>query len=546
MGQARGVTNQMADQNSRQRLKVFISYSRRDCSALAEELAAGLELLEFDGVLDRHDIAAAEDWEARLANLIQNADTVIFLLSPEAVKSERCAWEVRRASEFSKRLIPVVARPVRDEDVPEPLRRLNYVFFTDGSSFSRGLGQVAQALRTDLDWIREHTRLAESARRWQERGQLESLLLRDDELVAAQAWMLERRPSAPEITDLQRALINASADAQSARDNTERQRLIDFANAQTARAEALADRERTLRKLQRRTVAAGVGAGVFSLAMGGLTYWAWRAERRYREERKRVEEAEAASFAAAVRREAGRVDIEGQLVAYAASPGQEAFDGLEGEQTSPFTKRLLEELADPNASLQTALSRAGRKVVTLTKSAQRPFVSSDLNGEIFLCRKPPSRQCKAIVVAAGESAGNYHYPNVPRDGQAWTKFLERCNFEVSYLSDPKKEQVIRAFDDLSFRNPLRAPGGRGGCGVQVTTPLQAALANTCLAFVFSGGGWRVGRDLFLSVFDSFTTPTKLDRTRALDLEAIAKRMRKAAAASVLVLDTSFTDMTASR
>jgi hypothetical protein len=108
---------------------IFISYARSDSSALAEELVGGLELAGFKPFLDRHDIAAAEDWEARLGALILGADTVVFILSPAAVRSERCAWEVDRAAELGKRLIPVRGAAVPEADVPERLRRLHYIFF---------------------------------------------------------------------------------------------------------------------------------------------------------------------------------------------------------------------------------------------------------------------------------------------------------------------------------------------------------------------------------------------------------------------------------
>ena len=91
-----------------EKLKVFLSYSRRDSSDFAEELVAGLDLAGFASFLDRHDIAAGEDWEARLGGLIQQADTVVFVVSPEAVKSDRCAWEVDKALAQSKRLLPVI------------------------------------------------------------------------------------------------------------------------------------------------------------------------------------------------------------------------------------------------------------------------------------------------------------------------------------------------------------------------------------------------------------------------------------------------------
>ncbi|HCK84161.1 MAG TPA: hypothetical protein DHW63_06500, partial [Hyphomonadaceae bacterium] len=170
-------------------LRVFISYARSDCSAFAEDLLQGLEVAGFQPFLDRHDIAAGEDWEARLGALIQAADTVVFVMSPAAAKSERCAWEVARAEELSKRIIPVVAIDVPEADTPKGLSRRNYIFFGADRSFVRALAELAAALKTDIDWIREHTRLGELAARWSERGRAEALLLRGSELEAAQAWL---------------------------------------------------------------------------------------------------------------------------------------------------------------------------------------------------------------------------------------------------------------------------------------------------------------------------------------------------------------------
>ena len=528
-----------------QRLRVFISYSRRDSSGLAEELVTALEVLGFEGVLDRQDIAAAEDWEARLANLIQAADTVIFVLSPEAVKSPRCAWEVDKAVELSKRLIPIVGTAVCDEDVPAPLRRLNYVFFAGDVSFSRALGQLADALRADLEWIREHTRLAEAARRWQARGRLEALLLRDDELAAAQVWKAARRPDAPEITDGQLTFMAASHDAQTTRLEQERRQRDEFASAQTARADALAaqaaalaDRERAVHTLQRRTVLAGIGAGVFSLGIGGVSYWAWRAERRFRDERERAEQAHAASLEAAIRREAARVDIEGQLVAFAASPGQLAADGVQGEENSPYTKRLLEELADPSASVQTALSRASRKVLLLTNSSQRPYLASDMNGDIYLRQQPPSRQCKAIVVAV-DRAGKTTFANVARDGTVWAAFLATCGFEVTHLTNPTHRQLLETMARVRFDSSPEPPTGMNAKVPRAGKPKP----NTCLLFFFSGGGSQVDRDLLLFASDTLTERELIDPARALDVAALSGQMREIAAASVVVLDTAFPRIT---
>jgi hypothetical protein len=86
----------MADTGAGEKLRVFLSYSRKDSAAFADELVAGLEVAGFAPFLDRHDIAAGEDWKARLNGLIAQSDTVVFIVSPEAVNSEICVWEVER------------------------------------------------------------------------------------------------------------------------------------------------------------------------------------------------------------------------------------------------------------------------------------------------------------------------------------------------------------------------------------------------------------------------------------------------------------------
>jgi len=223
----------MCDPGVSEKLKVFISYSRRDASEFADELVAGLEYGGFAPFLDRHDISAGEDWEARLGGLIAQSDTVVFVVTPESVKSERCVWEVERTLGLSKRLLPVIHKPVADSDIPQQLSRLQFVRF-DNRGLARPLAELADALRLDLDWIREHTRLGELAARWQTRGKTESLLLRGDDLDAAKAWMARRKAAAPEITEAQRALLHASDEAESARLSKERAQLEAMRLAQAA------------------------------------------------------------------------------------------------------------------------------------------------------------------------------------------------------------------------------------------------------------------------------------------------------------------------
>lgn len=205
-------------------LKVFISYSRKD-EDFARDLCAGLEAADMAPFLDRHDIAPGEDWEARLGRLIESADVVVFVLSPDSIASERCAWEVAQTSRLNKRLLPIVWRSVAEAQVPPGVKQLNYIFFNSLHIFGAPLFTLVQALRTDLDWTREHTRIGEAALRWRSRGQPESLLLRGDELASAAVWLKGQPQFAPEPSLLTLDFLKASEDAEAARSSAESRRL---------------------------------------------------------------------------------------------------------------------------------------------------------------------------------------------------------------------------------------------------------------------------------------------------------------------------------
>src|SRR5262249_40011468 len=226
----------MADTGAGEKLKVFISYSRKDSAEFADELLAGIEVGGFAPFLDRHDIAPGEPWEARLGGLIEQSDTVVFVVSPEAIKSDRCVWEVDKTLALSKRLLPVIHISVPDNLIPEKLSRLQFVRFDAGRGVTRPLAELADALRQDLDWIREHTRLGEFATRWDKRGRPESLLLGGDEIHAANTWMASRKGAAAEITDAQRAFVKASEAAETTRLGKERAQLEVIRRAQEATA----------------------------------------------------------------------------------------------------------------------------------------------------------------------------------------------------------------------------------------------------------------------------------------------------------------------
>src|SRR5260370_7927394 len=148
------------------KVKVFISYARKDLD-FADRLDAALKQRGFEPLIDRTDIYAFEEWWKRVEELIARADTVIFILSPDAVRPESVAMkEVAFAAAINKRFAPIVFRPVEDKALPEQLARLNFIFFDDAARFEQAADQLAEALTTDIGWIRRHTNFGEQAPGW--------------------------------------------------------------------------------------------------------------------------------------------------------------------------------------------------------------------------------------------------------------------------------------------------------------------------------------------------------------------------------------------
>jgi WD40 repeat protein len=175
-------------------LKVFISYSRKDAD-FADRLADSLRAKKIDALIDRTAIYAFEDWWRRIQSLIQEADSVVFILSPDAVSSEVCGKEVDYAASLNKRLAPIQYRPTSDRDVPAALRNLNFLFFQDASIYDQSLAQLVDALTTNIEWLRSHTEFCIDALHWDAAGRPSGLLLRSPQLEQAERW-ISTRPGA--------------------------------------------------------------------------------------------------------------------------------------------------------------------------------------------------------------------------------------------------------------------------------------------------------------------------------------------------------------
>jgi hypothetical protein len=212
------------------KLKVFISYSRKDL-VFAERIVAALEARGLTPKIDTRDLPKLEDWRRELLGFIWEADSVVFIVSANSISSPVCAWELEQVEKLNKRLAPISLERVSDDRIPEAIAKINYPLFDQPDDFEHQADELARALQTDIAWLKEHTRLGELARRWDEHGRAAGWTVRGQDLQDAERWAASHPRGAPELTELHREFI-----AQSRRGATRRQRLPNSPAALTAAA----------------------------------------------------------------------------------------------------------------------------------------------------------------------------------------------------------------------------------------------------------------------------------------------------------------------
>jgi TIR domain len=185
---------------------LFISYSRQD-TAFVRELDAALRRHGRDPWVDWEDIYEGEEWRRAIAQGIEAADAMVFVISPDSVASVECGKELAIALEDRKRIIPLLRREAAGVD--PALGDLNWIYFREQDDFEAAVGKLLAALERDLSHVRMHTRLLGWARHW-EQGRDDGSLLRGQDLVMAEQWLAAAVGKEPEPTALHRQYVGQS------------------------------------------------------------------------------------------------------------------------------------------------------------------------------------------------------------------------------------------------------------------------------------------------------------------------------------------------
>ncbi|MEQ9358581.1 MAG: TIR domain-containing protein [Coleofasciculus chthonoplastes F2-STO-03] len=171
--------------------QVIIAYSDED-KATMEKIRRSLRRESITVWTNTTDIKTGESFEEAIKRGIEQADNLVYLISPDSIGSKYCQQELDLAVSLHKRIIPVLVRETPVEQIPPVLQGLQYIDLTDNvkeEDYHLDESQLLRILHQDEAYYREHKILLTKALKWKEQYQNPSILLRGYNLRSAEAWL---------------------------------------------------------------------------------------------------------------------------------------------------------------------------------------------------------------------------------------------------------------------------------------------------------------------------------------------------------------------
>ncbi|MEO0984134.1 MAG: TIR domain-containing protein [Cyanobacteria bacterium J06639_14] len=178
--------------------EVFLSYAEEN-KAFTETIR---QILIREGLTvwtNYTDLTTGEAFLDAINRGIEDADTVIYILSPDAIASTYCQQEIDYALSLNKRIIPLLLRPVDWAVLPPSLSSFQYVQYIDFSHWQEestdlqwenlAVSQLLSALKQDANYYHRHKLALSQALKWERQECNPSLLLRGNALRQFEAWL---------------------------------------------------------------------------------------------------------------------------------------------------------------------------------------------------------------------------------------------------------------------------------------------------------------------------------------------------------------------
>ncbi|MEO1297677.1 MAG: TIR domain-containing protein, partial [Cyanobacteria bacterium J06636_16] len=171
--------------------QVFLSYAEED-RAIAHQIRRHLNHQGITVWTAQGDIQSGVDFHIAIQQGVEEADNIVFVLSPDACMSEYCRFELELAQQYHKRIVPLLIAPVQPQQLPAAVQTLQHIDLTqppDTAVYQQGVSRLCQTLQQDAPYHATHKNLLVKALKWNRQNQNASILLRGHDLRRAEAWL---------------------------------------------------------------------------------------------------------------------------------------------------------------------------------------------------------------------------------------------------------------------------------------------------------------------------------------------------------------------
>lgn len=193
--------------------QVFLCYAEAD-QTIAEQIRRILMREAFTVWTNRTDIQMGEAAQDAIERGIEEADNIIYLLSPHSLQSLYCQHEIDYALTLNKRIIPILTEKTQLYEIPPALGGLQCIDLTDNlveADRQQDDNQLIRTLRNNTPYFAQHKVLLTKAIKWQRQNRNSSLLLRGYNLHHAEAWLQGAKVNTQYLpTTLQKEFIQTS------------------------------------------------------------------------------------------------------------------------------------------------------------------------------------------------------------------------------------------------------------------------------------------------------------------------------------------------
>ncbi len=171
--------------------QVFLSYADED-RAFMHKVAKTLMQEAMTVWTNRTDIKSGAEYGEVIDRGIEQADNIVYLMSPASLKSVYCEKELTYARSLNKRIIPLLIEEVDPEQIFTELRTIQFIDCLKEqkeSQYQVDIAKLIGILREDAAYYEQHKLVLTKALKWERQKRNSSILLRGFDLRLTKAWL---------------------------------------------------------------------------------------------------------------------------------------------------------------------------------------------------------------------------------------------------------------------------------------------------------------------------------------------------------------------